>query len=162
MMNARVVPVWEILKVNSRLVRNALSGVSREEAESRPNARTNHIAFLAVHLLDARYYLLKLAGGKRENPFAERLEGAAGIDDIAEYPAPDLVLKDWERLDGELERRLTALTDSELDAAAPQTFPVDDATVCGALSFLAQHDAYHVGQLCYVRKYLGHDAVSYD
>lgn len=160
-MNKRVAPVWEILKVNSGLFENAIDGVSRPEAESRPNRRTNHIAFLACHLLDARYFLLRIAGGEAENPFADQLGEADGIDDVAEFPTLAEVREAWIELDRKLERRLSALTDADLDAIPSATFPVADETLSGALAFLAQHDSYHIGQLCYLRKYMGHEAVEY-
>lgn len=150
-----------LLEINARLFRDALSGVAAREAELRPNELTNHIAFLACHLLDARFFLLEILGAQAVNPFARLLEGASGIEEIEEFPPLEDVLTAWKELDEALRRRLDALTDDDLDAPCKQSFPVDDRTLLGALSFLVQHDSYHVGQLCYVRKYLGHPPVTF-
>ena len=38
-------------------------------------------------------------------------------------------------------------------------FPIKQPGVLGALAFLALHDSYHLGQLGYLRKVLGHPGV---
>lgn len=150
-----------LLEINARLFRNALSGMTGREAELRPNGLTNHIAFLACHLVEARFFLLEMLGGRAVNPFAQLLAGASGIEDVEEFPPLEEVLVTWVELDEVLRRRLDGLSDDDLDAPCTQSFPVEDRTLLGAISFLVQHDSYHVGQLCFVRKYLGHPAVAY-
>ena len=51
--------------------------------------------------------------------------------------------------------RLAQLTDAELDTPSPRKLPIADASVLGAIGFLACHEAYHIGQLALVRKALG-------
>ena len=143
------------------MLRRALEGVSADGALERPNERTNHMAFLAVHVLDARFFLLHYVGGSAENPFAELLDGASSIEEVSYFPGASEVLEAWESLEATLEERFGSLTDSELDAPSPQGFPIDDDSVLGGVAFLVQHDSYHVGQLAYVRKYLGHPAVGF-
>ena len=151
-----------LLETNTRLVRNALAEVSEPEARLRPNERTNHIAFLACHPLEARFFLLEMIGGRASNPHGPLLEGAAGIEDVPAFPPLAGLLRAWRDLDEQLRRRLDELTDEDLDAPCAQIFPVDDRTLLGGISFLVQHDSYHVGQLCLVRKYIGHPAVTYE
>jgi len=45
--------------------------------------------------------------------------------------------------------------------AGAQRFPIDDSTSLGLITFLAQHEFYHIGQLAFLRRQLGHAAMSY-
>jgi uncharacterized damage-inducible protein DinB len=44
-------------------------------------------------------------------------------------------------------------------APAPPPSPSFDGTIGGMVSFLAMHETYHVGQVVYLRRLLGHDRV---
>jgi hypothetical protein len=57
-MNATLAPLRRTLDLNTRLFLNALDGVDDKLATTRPNASTNHIAFVACHLVEARYYTM--------------------------------------------------------------------------------------------------------
>ena len=46
-----------------------------------------------------------------------------------------------------------------MSAPAPRDFPVPDKTIRGAINFLAYHEAYHLGQMGYLRKWLGKDSL---
>jgi hypothetical protein len=52
--------------------------------------------------------------------------------------------------------RLELLTEEEL--AKPASFPVltGDKTKRGAIVFLNYHETYHIGQMAYLRKWLGY------
>ena len=161
-MHTSVTPLKSTLDLNTRLYLNCLDGVTDEMATKRPNGQTNHMAFLAVHVLDARYYLAKGAGLDIECPFKDALEGARGLDDIEDYPSLDAVRDAWKDVSARLSSRLEALTDADLNGKAPYDFPIDGGeTILGMLAFLTQHDSYHVGQLAILRRYLGLDAMSY-
>jgi uncharacterized damage-inducible protein DinB len=54
------------------------------------------------------------------------------------------------------------MTAADLDAPLTTQFPgAADQTVLSALTFLVQHDSYHVGQLALLRKYVGLPAMRY-
>jgi hypothetical protein len=55
--------------------------------------------------------------------------------------------------------RLATLTDVDLSRPAQGPVPPAVQTVGDQIAFIALHDAYHVGQLAYVRKALGYPAV---
>ena len=41
------------------------------------------------------------------------------------------------------------------------SFPLANGTLLGTLTFLVQHDSYHLGQLSLLRKYCGLPAMRY-
>ena len=75
-MLSEIAPLRAILELNTRLFLNSLDGVSDEVATRRPNRETNHIAFLACHVLDARYYLAGYLGREARNPFKDMFDAA--------------------------------------------------------------------------------------
>ena len=160
-MDPRLAPLDEIFRLDTRLLRNCLDGMTEEQGLARPSAATNSAAFVAAHVTDTRYYILTLLGDARPNPLAPYLEGARGIDDLVRCPPLATTLEAWGETAAALGTRLGAATAAELDAPSPQRFPVDDRTLLGALAFLAQHESYHVGQLALLRKYAGLPAMRY-
>lgn len=161
-MHASVLPLKRTLDLNTRLFVNCLDGVSDEMALKRSEGSNNPMAFLAVHVLDARYYLARSAGLEIENPFKEALEGAKSADDIEEYPRLDSVRDAWKDVSEKLSGRLEGLTETDLEAEAPYDFPIEGGkSILGMMTFLTQHDTYHVGQMAFLRRALGLEAMSY-
>jgi hypothetical protein len=156
-----LIPLAAMLELNGRLYRRSLSGVTREHAEARPSPETGHMAFIACHLLDARHFLARYLGLTLENPFGELFDAAAGIEEIAEYPALTEIVAEWSRIEEAILTRLSSLTEGEVRAASTERFPIDDQSVCGGIAFLVQHEAYHVGQLGLLRKYYAYQGVTY-
>ena len=57
----------------------------------------------------------------------------------------------WKDTTTALIARFEALSDQELSAESPRSFPVPDKTIRGAIGFMA----YHVGQMACLHKWLG-------
>jgi uncharacterized damage-inducible protein DinB len=136
-MDPRIRPLTDILRLNTRLFRNCLDGISDEQATLRPSASTNSAAFVAAHVADARFYLLRVLGTDQPSPLAAYLKGAKGIDDLKTSPP------------------------LELDAPVKTPFPIADPTTLSVLTFLVQHDTYHIGQFALLRKHAGLPAMQY-
>ncbi len=56
---------------------------------------------------------------------------------------------------------MPALEESFLRSESPQTFPVDDHTTLDGMVFFLEHEAYHLGQLGFLRKSLGLGSMKY-
>jgi len=152
-MNPRLDPLHTTLNLNARLFLSALGGVTDDVATTRPNSNTNHMAFIACHLLDARHYLAEYTGLATDKPFKDILEGAKGIEDIATFPALANILSEWKAISERLSEHLPKLEEWTLTADSPQSFPVEDKTVLGGITFLLEHESHHIGQLAYLRRY---------
>jgi hypothetical protein len=72
------------------------------------------------------------------------------------HPTLDELLARWRALDDAIARRLGELTEAELSAPPTARLPSPDGTLRGALAAVAFHEAYHLGQLGYVRRWLGY------
>jgi uncharacterized damage-inducible protein DinB len=160
-MDPRIVTLANILRLNTRLFRNCLESFGDEAATQRPSASTNSASFVAAHLTDSRFFLLRVVGAEVANPLAPYLAAARSIDEITQLPPLDETLAAWTTAAHAIRDRLETLTAAELDGPTAAPFPAAGQTMLGALTFLVQHDSYHLGQLAYLRKYAGLPAMRY-
>lgn len=158
-MDERLKPVIGILGLNAALFRRALDGVDQASAEKRPNGKTNSLGFIACHALDARFYLMRMCGHEMTNPWQELFDATADIDNLPELPPVYELMTVWDELHEASVAHLSDLTAVELDAEAPTQFPTEDPSLLGAIAFLSFHEAYHVGQMGLIRKFLGFSPV---
>jgi hypothetical protein len=96
-----------------------------------------------------------LAGIDFEFPGQDLFKRYAQIVEPAAYPEIEELKNSFGEIGNLLTERLDHITDEELDASSPKDFPVADKSVRGGLAFLAWHEAYHVGQMGFLRKWLG-------
>jgi len=160
-MDPRLGPLASTLRLNSRLFRNCLTGLTDDKARARPTASTNPAAFVAAHLVDSRFYTLGLLGVKQKSPLTGAKGGFNDITQVTAYPTLAEIEKAWTGVSQALDQRLGTLTAAELDAPLDPGFPVESKTLLGVFTFLVQHDSYHLGQLALLRKYAGLPAMAY-
>lgn len=151
----------DILTLNARLFVNCLHDVTEQQLRAQPAPDVNTIGLLACHIIDARRYLLKLIDVDVPDPFGGRLERVQKVSDMTWYPTTGDLTTWWRDLAAKLEARLDALTPDDLARPVDMPFPTDDQSVRGAIAFLTQHEAYHIGQMAYVRRCVGLAAMTY-
>lgn len=159
-MNLRITALYDLLKLNTRLFHNCLEEIDEEAAQRRLNNRTNSLAFVAAHLVDARYCLARRTGADLDHPFPA-LADVEAIEDAKELPSLGEMWSSWDQVSAILGEKLAALTDGDLSSPASEDYPVEDRTLLGEITFLLQHEAYHIGQLAVLRKYLGYGPMRY-
>ena len=160
-MDARIAPLAGILRINTRLFRNCLEDLTEEQGRLRPSETTNHATFVAAHLVESRYYTLKILGAGIPCPLERYLGEWRGIDEITEWPTHEEIRAAWADVSAALETRLANITAEALDAPSGTRMPIEDTSVLGLFAFMVQHDSYHVGQLSLLRKHVGLPAMSY-
>jgi uncharacterized damage-inducible protein DinB len=152
-----VATLLAILKMNTALVRNCLDGVDEALAAKRPNEHTNSLGFLALHIVDARFWLARRCGLDAHHPMEGDLSRARSIEDLPKLPSLDRILHSLGESEAVLEE---AFLQADLARDSGQTF-VLGGTVLDAIAFMTQHDSYHLGQMALVRKFFGLPAMSY-
>jgi hypothetical protein len=160
-MEASVKPLLTQTRLNTRLFLNALDGLDEEQAKRRASVETNNVLFTVCHLLDARYFLANLLGTDAECPYREIFDSVRTCEDLTEYPPLDEMTASWMEISAVVEDRMGRVGEDVLSRKPPIEFPVDDGTVLGGVAFLVQHEAYHLGQLGFLRKYHGLGPMSY-
>ena len=161
-MDPRIAPLAGMLRLNDKLFDNCLKDLTEDQGKLRPSAATNHATFVAGHLVESRYFLLKLLGTPAPSPLERYLGQWKGIDEITEWPPLPAIAAACRESSAALAARLQAMTPAELDAASDTPMSAEDPSVLGTLMFLVQHDSYHIGQLSLLRKYAGLPAMSYN
>lgn len=154
-------PLAAVLDLDTDLLLNCLDGLSEDEGRRRLAGGGNCATFLAAHLADSRYFLAARLGRPLQNPLSRYLADARTVDDIREWPTLAEIRQAWLAVSAHLTGVLRDLDETALAAPEAARFPIGDGTRLGVLTFLAQHDAYHVGQLAFLRRQLGHAAMTY-
>lgn len=163
-MDARVIPLHANFQLNTRLVLNCLDEVPDDMAQTRPGPGVNSIAFIALHLHDARHYLARYLEVAEPDPFQQITAASSGIEDIDIYPSLGEMRTAWMEISLALEQHFTHLTAEMIDQPSPEDapdFPVQDKSVLGGIAFLLLHEAYHIGQMGLLRKLHGLPAMSW-
>lgn len=158
-MDPRVAGLADMLRLNTKLFRNCLEGMTEEQARTRPSDSGNHAAFVALHVADSRFFLLRALGDETPNPLAPFVEGMRTLEDVTVWPTLDEIRSAWTAASHALRARLESLTAAGLDTAPAVRAPGD--STFEALTFMVQHDSYHVGQLSLLRSQVGLPAMSY-
>jgi hypothetical protein len=154
-MHASIGPVAEQFRITTNLFIKAMSGIDAEEGMRRPGELSNPLLWLAGHVTHFRTRLLTLVGVPREFPWGSLFDTGAKVGPAALYPKPEEITAVWEELSESLVQRLSTLTEADLVTPPSSRVPSTDATLRGAIGYFSLHEAYHVGQMGYVRKWLG-------
>jgi hypothetical protein len=151
-------PIAMIFSLNDDLVFRALDGLSPEELWRAPTARNNAMLWIAGHVVQTRIRLLQMLGEVFETGWGGLFDRGAAVGDTATYPPRTEIERVLREVSPLLQTRLSSLTDEFL--AGPPTIQLPGATtMADQIGFFALHDAYHVGQMSYVRKSLGYPSL---
>ncbi len=157
------------LSMNTRWYINVLEGITDEEAAKRLNRNVNHLKWIAGHLLLGRYRSISRSGADIEPyPHVDKFirkdtppPNAIPIDDSIEYPPLKETLEFWNAVSEKFLSRLPLISEEKLSAELPFTLPINGKTLRDVFAFTASHEAYHIGQMSFIRKSLGHKVMVY-
>ena len=145
-----------MFKVNTDIVNKAIADVSPEHWFQKPGDDSNHLMFVLGHIVVHRGKTLKTLGVDWDSPWAKLFaRGAARVAD-AEYPSVDEMRAAWYQVSDELAATLKEPNANLLATDAPKGPPTFNGKISGTVAFYAFHDTYHVGQVSYLRKWLGY------
>jgi hypothetical protein len=150
--NELLKPIAAVYKINSLLLINSFQNVEEATSLKRANKKPNSMMFLALHIIDARCFLLSQFGRKAKSPFAKYVDWAIVIDEIKIYPKLSKVLIEWKKLNTLFIEKLEKLNAKKLEEGQGFEFP-GGKKILNMIAFLAEHEAHHVGQIGFLRKY---------
>ncbi len=146
--------------LHTRLFNNVLDGITDPDTNSRANDHVNHIKWLAGHLTSTRFGFKDLAQLEEGDPYKELFAHGKSIDPNADYPSIDNIRENWNGISGQISNALASLPEEALQADAPKV-PIGEGKMGDFLDFLMHHEAYHIGQMGILRRFLGKEAMSY-
>lgn len=160
-MDTRCVPLSMIAELNGRLFRNCCDQVTDSVTGRRLSDVTSSFLFVACHIVDARSYIVGLVGGAADLPLVGRLRSVQRIEELPVPPTIAELLEAWDVLTTSFLRCLPRLSAQDLNRDSGDRIPVSDRSVLGTMTFLLQHESYHLGQLAMLKKHLTGTAMKY-
>jgi len=145
-----------MFRTNTDIISKAIADVRPEDWFRKPSDDSNHLMWLLGHVVVHRGEVLKTLGGKWDSSWARLFSrGVERVDD-AEYPTVDEMRGAWTEISEQLKAALRAAPADVLMKPAPEGPPSFDKKLSGTVAFFAFHDAYHTGQVSFLRKWLGY------
>jgi hypothetical protein len=154
-----LIHIEEMFKTNTGLVKRATEGVLNEHWFLKPGDASNHLMWVAGHLIVSRAGVLKLLGTDWAAPWSSLFGRGAKLTTPDQYPVVEEIRTAWDDVSGQLLASFATTPPDVLAKTAPERTPSFDGNVSGTIAFLAFHETYHVGQVSYLRKWLGYGQV---
>jgi DinB superfamily len=146
-----------MFKTNTDIVNRALANVAPDDWFKNPGDDSNHLMWIMGHLVVHRGQTLKTLGVDWNSEWASLFaRGTDRLADTAAYPSAEEMLTAWQQVSAELVDALQQPAADVLERDAPKGPPTFNGKVSGTVAFYAFHDTYHVGQISYLRKWLGY------
>jgi hypothetical protein len=146
--------------LQTRLFNNVLNGITDEQAHVRMGGNTNHMAWMAGHLVSTRYSVVNGMSVVEAEPFADLFANQKGLDEQVTYPAIAEQVKYWNHITPMFMQALQHMPEAALLADGPAPVPTGKRLI-DFIAFLAHHEAYTIGQMGIIRRYVNMPAMSY-
>jgi hypothetical protein len=144
-----------IFKISTEVINRAIADVKPDDWFRKPGDDSNHLMWLLGHLVVHRGHVLKTLGQPWDSSWKSLFaRGSEHVGDT-EYPSIEEMMDSWSKTSEQLRAALRESSDV-LERPAPEGPPSFDKKVSGTVAFYAFHDAYHAGQLSFLRKWLGY------
>ena len=157
---AALAPIELIFKTNAVVMRMALEGVSAQELWQQPTPHSNPMLWVFGHIVATRAMMLGVLGESFDTGWGDLFTRGATLHESSRYPSRDDIERVHRNVVDRLKAKFRSLTDADLAGPATGKQLPGAKTVADQLAFLAFHESYHVGQLAYIRKSIGHSAVA--
>ncbi len=152
-------PIAMIFSFNDDFVLGALNGLTHEQLWHALTDRNNAMLWVAGHVVQTRAMVLQLLSEQVDTGWGHMFDRGATIGDVRQYPSRDDIERVMRDVSSRLHTKLSSLKDQDLAVPASMQLP-GTKSVADELAFFALHDAYHVGQLAYIRKGLGYPGLA--
>ncbi len=144
-----------IFKINTGLFKKTIDGIPPDRLLERPGDDSNHLLWIAGHVVVHRAKVIKILGEEWSAPWEELFFRGAKLTTAEWYPGIDELVQVWDDVSGRLSSSLAGASPEALAEPVSKGITLD-GKVSGQIAFLALHETYHVGQMAYLRKWLGY------
>ena len=153
-------PLALIFKLNNNLIARSLEGLSDEEVWRRLAESANPMAWLVGHLTEARAGMLSAMGTRFDCGWSRVFQRGSALQDRAGYPTRAVIEAAWKSTHAAMRDAFANVSPEQL--AAPITRPPAPGveTLVELIAFCGFHESYHVGQMGFIRKQLGHSSIA--
>ncbi|MFN7914900.1 MAG: DinB family protein [Vicinamibacterales bacterium] len=152
-------PIALLFKINNSMVTRGLEGLSDEDAWYQMEGKANPIAWMLGHLTETRAQLLGMLGTSWDPGWGGRFKRGSERMDRSAYPTVAEIGAKFAETHAAMQAAFAVLTAERLASPSPVSF-AGAQTVADLLAFFAFHEAYHLGQVGFIRKNLGHSSLA--
>ncbi len=156
MINSRITHAAQSYNQNARFLKQSVAGVSDEEWLRRPNDHSNHLLWIVGHVAWARTMLLARLEAPWTIPWMGLYARGKTCEAGPDCPSPQVVMDAWQESCTRIHDAMEAASEELLNTPVTQGPPTADGMLSGVVDFLAFHETYHIGQIAYLRAWLGH------
>jgi hypothetical protein len=143
------------LALTGTLVDNVIGRMHSNQWLKRPAPTSTHGLWIIGHLGTTRDLLVQALGGGFE-PIDPLFAGGCPLPPEDAFPSPATVAARWRETSARVDQVVRTLSRNDLDRPSPEGFPTLNGRMSGAVAASVFHEAYHVGQLGYLIRWLGH------
>jgi hypothetical protein len=144
-----------VFKTNTGLFKMTTKEIPPDRWFLSPSDNSNHMMWIAGHVLVHRAAVLKILGEQWSAPWEKLFLRGSSRATADQYPPIEEVTQLWDQVADRLATSLASAPDAVL-AKPVAKGPTFDGKVSGQIGFLSLHESYHLGQMAYLRKWLGH------
>lgn len=152
-------PIALLFKINNSMVTRGLDGLSDDEAWYQMEGKANPLAWMIGHLTETRAQMLGLLGAPWDPGWGSRFKRGAERMDRSAYPTVAEIGAKFVETHDAMRAAFALLTEERLASPSPVSF-AGAQTVADLLAFFAFHEAYHLGQVGFIRKNIGHSSLA--
>ena len=160
-MNPRIAPFADLYKLDTKLVKKALEGVSDADLHKRINNSGTSLHWIAGHIVTSRVQVSKVIDAGAEFKYFEIFfANDQPLKDPSTYPPIAEVLKSFDSVSRKLIKRLGELKEKDLNKKGKNKWPQGGNTAKDGIAFMCWHEGWHLGQMNYLRKRLGYKGLA--
>jgi len=143
-----------IFKTNTELFKKTIQGIPPDRWFASPGNDSNHLMWIAGHVVVHRGMVLRILGQEWSSPWEGLFARGAKSAAPEQYPRAAEIVQAWDEVSTKLASSLDGAPDEMLAQPSSRGITLD-GKVSGKIAFLSLHESYHVGQMAYLRKWLG-------
>ena len=151
--------IASIFKKNTQLFEKATEGIPPERWLAKPSDDSNHLLWIAGHVVVHRAIVPKLLGREWSAPWEKLFARGSKLVAPEQYPAAGEIQRAWVEVSQMLSESLASAPADVLVQPTKKPMPSLDGSISGSIGFLSLHETYHLGQMSYLRKWLGYGQV---
>lgn len=156
-MSTEFATIANMFNTNAKAFDKATQGVAPEKWLVRPSPNSNHLAWIAGHIVVHRAIVAKMLGQQWSAPWEQLFARGAKLADSEQYPNPAELQRSFQEGSEKVASALPGTSEETLRKPVPKGQPSLDGTVGGSIALLCLHESLHVGQVTYLRKFLGYE-----
>jgi uncharacterized damage-inducible protein DinB len=153
-------PLALIFKLNNSLVARSLEGLSDQDVWSRLAGSGNPIAWILGHLTETRAGMLTEMGAPFDYGWARTFQRGSALQNHTEYPSLETIQTAWKATHAAMRDAFASVTPDRVAAPVSRRPVPAVENLADLIAFCGFHESYHVGQIGFIRKQLGHTSIA--